>query len=85
MAAGLTPLRRTVTKRYGFRELIHWLRVDERPTRVKYTPFHNICIRVDVALVKRMCLFKASLKGLCHGSPVHFVEFFQLLALALLK
>ena len=22
-------------KRYGFRELIHWLRVDERPTRVK--------------------------------------------------
>ena len=35
VAAGLTPLRRTVTKRYGFRELIHWLRVDERPTRVK--------------------------------------------------
>ena len=80
--AGLTPLRRMVTKKIRFPCADSLASCGRKADSCKnMRRFINICFRADVAFVKQICLFKASLKGLCHGSPVHFVEFFQSLAL----
>ena len=43
----------------------------------------QLLIDQDWLIQSYFCLFKhEELKGLCHSSPVHFVQFLQLLALS---